>query len=78
MEFDFKKAYEYYVNNVEKKSENKNILPFEEFSQYLLIWLQRLSLDEAQGIHNIPTLGKDGKSRIINIQTFLKKINEQK
>lgn len=72
MEFDIKKAYEYYVNNVEKLSENKTILPFETFSKYLIPWLQRLSMDE---FPDIPLICKDNKSRIINLETFLKKIN---
>lgn len=71
---DIKKAYEYYINNI-GKSENKTILPYEQFERYFTRWIQEHAQMAAMSpeLMDIPELNKQGKSRIVNIKTILAK-----
>lgn len=75
MNIDLKKAYDYYVNNI-NKSQDKFVLEFNQFSQifpeYIQSYLHMHYLNPE--MDDIPELNKYGKPRIVNITAILNKL----
>lgn len=75
MQLDIKKAYQYYVDNI-NRSCNTNILDEQSFHKVFPAFLQDLQIMSVMNsdMENIPIYNdKCGTSRIVNIDVVIKK-----
>jgi hypothetical protein len=76
MKIDIKKAYDYYINNINKSCDNR-VLDEKSFHEAFSAFLQQLQIDEVMNRNTqyIPIYNDKCKtSRIVNLETVLNKI----
>jgi hypothetical protein len=76
MKIKVDKAYDYYVNNIDRSC-NKTIISKEQFTKHFLDWINHLALQNAlnPSIEEVPEIGICGKSRYIRLESVISKIS---